>query len=275
MFVCSVLQFLDDLDSFSPTPGQAATAGPSSAEPTAASHAPDNPAEAQSVLDFLDELTQRSATPVAPVPPRASLDRKNSRGSLRANTPNAGTASSQSNSPAVGLSSRPTSGLGIRAEQASPISPAVASSSAQHEADSPAAAAGGAGAWGWSSVWSSASNVMKQAREVAEENLAKTGVNLPQSVLAISNSQQENAKKWTEGVLGMVKGVDVEKLSRDLKATGLKTFNDIVNAVAPPIAEHEVIEVWLSHDMLGYEGVETLVYRAMAKVRSPPSLRCY
>jgi Family of unknown function (DUF5427) len=40
----------------------------------------------------------------------------------------------------------------------------------------------------------------------------------------------------------------------------------MINAVAPPIAEHEVIQVWLSHDMRGYEGVESLVYRSLARI---------
>ncbi len=47
---------------------------------------------------------------------------------------------------------------------------------------------------------------------------------------------------------------------------GLATFTDILNVVAPPISEHEVIQVQLSHDMEGYEGVENLVYRALARV---------
>jgi len=53
---------------------------------------------------------------------------------------------------------------------------------------------------------------------------------------------------------------------KDLKRVGLSTFNDILNAVAPPISEHEVIQVWLSHDMQGLEGVESLVYSALARV---------
>ena len=97
----------------------------------------------------------------------------------------------------------------------------------------------------------------------------------------------EQAKKWREGVMGLVKqGIDVEKLGtlyiclrmqrslamlanvgNDLRQTSLKTFNDIMNAVAPPISEHEIIQVTVSHDMIGYEGVETLVYRALTKVR--------
>lgn len=52
---------------------------------------------------------------------------------------------------------------------------------------------------------------------------------------------------------------------------GLSTLTDILNAVAPPISEHEIIQVWLSHDMTGYDGVESLVYRSLARVglRSP------
>jgi hypothetical protein len=55
-------------------------------------------------------------------------------------------------------------------------------------------------------------------------------------------------------------------LGQDLKRVGLSTFTEILNAVAPPISEHEVIQVWLSHDMQGYEGVESLVYTALARV---------
>ena len=61
------------------------------------------------------------------------------------------------------------------------------------------------------------------------------------------------------------------RLGKDLRRVGLSTFNDILNAVAPPISEHEVIQVWLSHDMQGLDGVETLVYSALTRV----CLMCY
>ena len=54
---------------------------------------------------------------------------------------------------------------------------------------------------------------------------------------------------------------------QDFKRVGLSTLTDILNVVAPPISEHEVIQVWLSHDMQGYEGVESLTYRALTRVR--------
>jgi hypothetical protein len=56
-------------------------------------------------------------------------------------------------------------------------------------------------------------------------------------------------------------------LGQDLRNAGLSTFTEILNVVAPPIVEHEVLQVWLSHDMVGYDGVETIVYKALARVR--------
>lgn len=52
----------------------------------------------------------------------------------------------------------------------------------------------------------------------------------------------------------------------NFKRVGLSTLTDLLNVVAPPISEHEVIQVWLSHDMRGYDGVENVVYRALARV---------
>jgi hypothetical protein len=55
-------------------------------------------------------------------------------------------------------------------------------------------------------------------------------------------------------------------LGQDLRSTTIKSLTDLLNAVAPPIAEHEVIQVSLSHDMIGYDGIENLVYRGLDKV---------
>ena len=53
---------------------------------------------------------------------------------------------------------------------------------------------------------------------------------------------------------------------QDFKRVGLSTLTDILNVVAPPISEHEVIRVWLSHDMHGYDGIELLTYRSLVGV---------
>jgi len=109
-------------------------------------------------------------------------------------------------------------------------------------------------------VWSSASAVVQQAKTVVNEQVKS----LPQN---------DQAKKWGEGVLGYAKTAQeyaktaqLDKLGQDLRRVGLSTFTEILNVVAPPISEHEVIQVWLSHDMQGYEGVESVVYRGLSKI---------
>jgi len=102
-------------------------------------------------------------------------------------------------------------------------------------------------------VWTSASAAIQQAKTVVDEQVK----NLPKN---------EQAKKWSEGMIEYAKNAQLEKLGADFKRVGLSTLTDILNVVAPPISEHEVIQVWLSHDMRGYDGVETLVYRALARI---------
>lgn len=34
----------------------------------------------------------------------------------------------------------------------------------------------------------------------------------------------------------------------------------------PPISQYEIVEVWLTHDMVGYVGLESLVYTAFMKI---------
>lgn len=87
---------------------------------------------------------------------------------------------------------------------------------------------------------------------------------------ALGEGNTEQAKKWGEGVMQYAREAHLDQLGRELKSSTLKSLTDLVHAVAPPIAEHEVIEVNLTHDMVGYDGVEALVYRSLAKVRLSP-----
>ncbi|GAA5954561.1 hypothetical protein JCM8115_004625 [Rhodotorula mucilaginosa] len=159
--------------------------------------------------------------------------------------------------------------------------PAPASSSAS-EPSASAAGGGSGGGWGWSSMWSSATTVVQQAshlaqqaKTAAEEQVVKTA-NFSHGAGGIAAGiggglmkalgENEQAKKWSEGVMSYAKGAHLDQLGKELKTTTLKSLTDLLNAVAPPIAEHEVIEVSLSHDMVGYDGVEALVYRGLAKI---------
>jgi hypothetical protein len=250
------LQFLDDLDSLSPVPpsSNSKSVAPNSNSP------PPNEAEAAEALAFLDEITQKSADSARLSTPhnvgrnisRSGTPVRKSAERVRVGTPGGGTPLTPSSSLAS-PSAKPDAVSALKAEE--PMSE------------------GSAAGWGWGSVWSSASAAIQQARTAVDEQVR----NLPQN---------EQARKWSEGVMEYAKTAQLEKFGRsnahlfilqhssgkvfhvgqDFKRVGLSTLTDILNVVAPPISEHEVIKVWLSHDMRGYDGIESLVYRALARV---------
>ncbi len=53
---------------------------------------------------------------------------------------------------------------------------------------------------------------------------------------------------------------------QDILSRGSHALTDLLNTVAPPISEHEVLQVWLGHEMKGYEGVVGVVYGAVGNV---------
>ena len=308
-----MLSFLDSLDTYAaaPTPGagpggavppppkatttQASTSGPSpipvkpkqiaqttplalrTAPSPAPAATPTNAAEAQSVLDFLDEITQRSSTPTAAVPPKPLAGSPAGARAAPGPISRSSSRSQLAQAAAAGIPARRSTDS--QRAPASP-SPRPVSSPAAGAADkAPEAAAGGG--WGWGSVFATAtaavqvaSSVAAQARTVAEEQLSSAqqhaaqygGVSGVGEGLMKALGENEQAKKWGTGVMEYARGAHLDQLGSNLKETTLSRLNDLLNAVAPPIAEHEVIQVSLSHDMVGYDGVETLVYRALAKV---------
>ncbi|KAH8929525.1 hypothetical protein BT69DRAFT_1345818 [Atractiella rhizophila] len=256
-----VLAFLDDLDSYSAAPSSSTVPAPApstAAGTVAPTTGTPNPEEAAKVLEFLDEITARSSTPTTqlPVP---DLNRTSSKGSLRG------------------------AGQGVA------IGPPVRKSTdsqrpAKNEAAPEPAPTQAGGGWGWSSMWNSATSVIQQAQSI-QHSVVQQAQNV-QKNLKVDEvkgyvkglAESEQAKKWTDlaknvKVEQLGAYVDVEKLGQmaqsvgsDLRTLGGKTFHDILNAVAPPIAEHELIEVTLSHDMAGYDGVEALVYAVLVKI---------
>lgn len=252
-----VLQFLDSLDSFTPSDSPA----PSLTTPVVAQS---NTEDAQSVLDFLDEITQRSQTPTSAIQKRGTptpltgLSRSSSRTNVLSAPSRNSTESIRSNKQSVNspISTTPLELL----PAPTPIQP-IQSTSEQ--------------GWGWGSVWNSAATIVQQARTVAEEQV-KTATQTASEVSGNFNGlgeglmkalgDNEQAKKLAEGVREFARSNQLDQLGKDLRSQTLKSLTELLNAVAPPIAEHEVIKVNLSHDMIGYDGVETLVYRGLAKI---------
>lgn len=65
---------------------------------------------------------------------------------------------------------------------------------------------------------------------------------------------------------GVVRGVDLEKLRADILSRGQSAITDLINTVAPPISEHETLQVWLAHEMVGYDGVTGVVESGVARI---------
>ncbi|KIM28981.1 hypothetical protein M408DRAFT_329024 [Serendipita vermifera MAFF 305830] len=228
-----VLQFLDSLDDIPGAPAASKSSKPSATSGQAAAQ----PGEAAEALAFLNELTQQSSRPTRVLTPGPRV--RNAPNNNASPTPSSVRSGTPANAPATVN----TSNNGLTAAQA------VSKNDGAVKADEPSGSGGG---WGWGSVWTSASAALVQAKSVVEEQV-KT---LP----------SEPAKKWGEGVMTYVKQAQLDKLGNDIRAVGMSTLTQMMNAVAPPIAEHEVIQVWLSHDMKGYEGVESIVYRSLARI---------
>ena len=246
------LQFLDDLDSLpeAPLSNQPVKAG---------GKQPEEAGDASEVLAFIDQITQKSSEPTRTT--SAILERP------RSATP---TVRKPTERVKLGGSSTPVPGTISQTPSQTHTPPPL------QQEEQPPLGAGGWGFGGWSSsVWSSASAALQQARSVVDEQVKQ-----------LPNNDQ--AKRWREGVLEYAKNADLEKITtlgafpppqsdpgvlmvktpgQNIQRIGLSTLNDILNVVAPPISEHEVIQICLSHDMQGYDGVESVVYKAFAKVR--------
>ncbi|KAL0950850.1 hypothetical protein HGRIS_007608 [Hohenbuehelia grisea] len=242
------LQFLDDLDSFTPVEAPNIPAqGSPAVQPASVSTNPPatNPQGEAEVLAFIDEITQKSSEPTvrAPAP---NLD-------AGLSVPRSGTPTLRKSmervrvgaSPSPLLSSATTGYVSGGSRTGTPPLKAADSDKAKPE--------GGPGGWGWGSVWNTASAAIQQAKTVVDEQVK----NLPKN---------EQARKWSEGVMEYAKNAQLDKLGKDFKQLGLSTLTDILNVVAPPISEHEIIQVWLSHDMKGYDGIESLVYRSLSRI---------
>ncbi|PPQ63503.1 hypothetical protein CVT24_004730 [Panaeolus cyanescens] len=227
------LQFLDDLDSIAPSSSPAPPTAPSSQA---------NEGEAAEVLAFLDEITQKSTEPIRTTTSHIS---RSGTPTLRKSTERVRLGASSSTTSLNRTLSTDSSKPRDVADSPSKSTPTPTQAQPSQSSSS--------GAWGWGSVWSTASAALQQAKTAVDEQVK----HLPRN---------EQARKWGEGVIEYAKTAQLDKIGQDFKRVGLSTLTDILNVVAPPISEHEVIQVWLSHDMQGYEGVESLTYRALARI---------
>ncbi|KAG7528615.1 hypothetical protein FFLO_06038 [Filobasidium floriforme] len=158
------------------------------------------------------------------------------------------------------------------------------------------------GGWGfWSSAlqtakstatsaYTQASQVASAAQSAALAQAEKSGVNLNvndyvpvgadlKGLKGLQGLNLEELKKAGSGGLEAlrtrvgegVKGVDLERLRQDILAGTSHALTELINTVAPPISEHEVVQVWMTHRMKGYDGVESVVYQGVMKMMEQTS----
>ncbi|WVQ93317.1 hypothetical protein IAU59_000385 [Kwoniella sp. CBS 9459] len=156
-----------------------------------------------------------------------------------------------------------------------PPAPGPAAGDEPNVPSSPPTSAGGG--WGVSSFWSTATSALQSAQKVADEQYRKVRT---EGVSGVTNQLEHLGVKGVgvpvdlnklrkgaeERLGGIVKGVDLEKLRQDLVNTTTSTLTSILDTVAPPISAHETLELWLTHPMVGYSGVEGVIYRAWVRI---------
>lgn len=243
------LAFLDDLDNLEapPVASETDTSAQQSTRPSndsarkteSAEGEPAADKEAEDALAFLESQIKQKRAPLS------------------------GTGASRTGSPQL---SGPSSSSASKATAPEAPVPTPA----------PAPAASGS-FWGnASSLWSSASSALQSAQRAAEEQYSKvrtegvSGLRDQLDHLQVGGVDLARLRKDAEERIGAaVKGVgnvDLEKLRSDLLNQAGSTFTTLINTVAPPISAHETIELWFSHTMVGYDGVEGVVYRAWTSI---------
>lgn len=195
------------------------------------------PDDAQSLLDDLDSLVQSRTSASS----RASLRKKS------------GTATPTA---AAKTDTAPSSPAPAPAPASTVFVPAAAPEVGK-EAALPASTSGGGWAGWGSSLFSQATKLADQARQEFEKR---------------APTQAEQARELSSRGWDIAKGVRVvaeanlEKWGSEVTKVGKRGWTDIINTVAPPISAHEIIQVTLSHDMIGYDGVSDVTYQTLAKV---------
>jgi hypothetical protein len=165
------LQFLDDLDSFAPPTEARSTT--KKAQPVSG-----NEGEAAEALAFLDEITQKSTE----LPARSAA----------IHISRSGTPTLRKSTERVRLGGGAVSSDSSRGKEKAASDPQPVGSSQS-----------GSGAWGWGSVWSTASAAIQQAKTVVDEQVK----HLPKN---------EQARKWGENVMEYAKTAQLDKLSASL-----------------------------------------------------------
>ncbi|WFD32814.1 hypothetical protein MSPP1_003865 [Malassezia sp. CBS 17886] len=216
--------------------------------------------DAQSLLDDLEGMVQRRRTPVP-----------SSTAASNTTSPGPSLAAADSPKPQAVASTRtgPPAGGGAGEDHS-----AAAAAPPPHTSPTPGDAQEAPAAWGqWGSLLTNAAKFADQARHELERRAAavvhtgeSTGSTAAAGTTAAENSIQDLGLRMAQGLRGFVKDARLEEIRTNLTAAGVRGWNDVLNAVAPPVEAHESVVVTLSYDMDGYEGLVQLTFRVLSRI---------
>ncbi|KAF2404547.1 hypothetical protein EJ06DRAFT_553405 [Trichodelitschia bisporula] len=86
-----------------------------------------------------------------------------------------------------------------------------------------------------------------------------------QAEAAVKEIQKnEEALKWAEQVRGNVGAL--RGLGDELRSRAIPTFTNILHTIAPPISQHERLQIHTTHDFAGYPSLDRTVYTTFSRV---------
>ncbi|KAF2469101.1 uncharacterized protein BDR25DRAFT_264276 [Lindgomyces ingoldianus] len=183
------------------------------------------------------------------------------RPSSRPNTPKVPSSSTSSSNPRRAGIATPSSTGSARTseEKAQPLRKSAESARSFHQsfapteeepakpAPEPKQASGG---W-WGGFLSTATATADAARKRAEAAYKEIQKN-------------EEAQRWAEQVRGNVGAL--AGIGGELQKRALPTFTNILHTLAPPISQHERLQIHITHDLVGYPSLDPIIYQTFSTV---------
>ncbi|KAF1954998.1 hypothetical protein CC80DRAFT_493370 [Byssothecium circinans] len=209
-------------------------------------------------LDALKQLEELEALekfqrPEAPKP------------SSRPNTPKLSSASTTSSNPRRAGVVTPSSSGSARTSEDKAQAPRKSGESArsfhqsfaptQEEPVKPAPEPKQAGGSWWGGLLSTATATADAARKRAEAAYAEIQKN-------------EEAQRWAEQVRGNLNVEALRGIGGELQKRAMPTFSNILHTLAPPISQHERLQIHITHDLIGYPSLDPIIYQTFSQVMS-------
>ncbi|KAJ8117681.1 hypothetical protein OPT61_g1177 [Boeremia exigua] len=119
------------------------------------------------------------------------------------------------------------------------------------QTETPAPSGGSWWGGGWGGILNSATeaaNAAKKQAEAAYQELQKN----------------QEAQRWAEQVRGNVGAL--RGMGGELSKHALPTFTNILHTLAPPIAQHERLQIHITHDLIGYPSLDPIIYQTFSTI---------